>query len=178
LFCGFKLGNPAGGPSNVDYLVVAGGGGGATTGAPGGGGGAGGYRESHSTPVSGCYHSFSFSNTNRYNQLTATTYPITVGGGGAGTPGGHLMVTMDQIQFFKYNTSGGWWMMVLKWNSRRIRWWGYLGLLIHGGAGNTPPVSPSQGNTGGGVDGPVQQYKRWWWWWSTAAGATWRSYSW
>ena len=40
-------------PSTVDYLVVAGGGGGGTR--WGAGGGAGGFRESHSTPVSGCY---------------------------------------------------------------------------------------------------------------------------
>ena len=37
--------------SKVDYLVIAGGGGGANN--RGGGGGAGGYRESHSVPVSG-----------------------------------------------------------------------------------------------------------------------------
>jgi hypothetical protein len=57
--------NPLGGPSNVDYLVVAGGGGGGFD--TGGGGGAGGFRESHSTPVSGCYTASPFSNTNRYN---------------------------------------------------------------------------------------------------------------
>src|SRR6056300_1009905 len=48
-------GNPVG-STQVDYLVVAGGGGGGS--APtgnGGGGGAGGFRESHSTPVSGPY---------------------------------------------------------------------------------------------------------------------------
>src|SRR6056300_2010633 len=47
------LGNPAGGSDTVDYLVVAGGGAGPNF--YGGGGGAGGYRESHSTPVSGSY---------------------------------------------------------------------------------------------------------------------------
>jgi hypothetical protein len=44
---------PTPGNNNVDYLVVAGGGGGA--GSNGGGGGAGGFRESHTAPVSGCY---------------------------------------------------------------------------------------------------------------------------
>ncbi len=48
-------GTPAA-PSVVDYLVVAGGGAGGDAGNRGaGGGGAGGFRESHSTPISGCY---------------------------------------------------------------------------------------------------------------------------
>ena len=51
-FCVSSIGNPGGGPSNVDYLVVAGGGSGGQN--HGGGGGAGGYRESSGT-VSGCY---------------------------------------------------------------------------------------------------------------------------
>src|SRR5210317_1433251 len=64
---------PTGGPSNVDYLVVAGGGGGGNN--HGGGGGAGGYRTSFPSP--GC-------NAGAF-PITATTYPITVGAGGAGT---------------------------------------------------------------------------------------------
>src|SRR5210317_477960 len=62
---------PTGGPSNVDYLVVAGGGGGGNN--HGGGGGAGGYRTSFPSP--GC-------NAGAF-PITATTYPITVGAGGA-----------------------------------------------------------------------------------------------
>src|SRR5210317_911284 len=65
-------GNP-GGSTAVDYLVVAGGGGG--NGNRGGGGGAGGYRTSFPSP--GC-------NAGAF-PITATTYPITVGAGGAGT---------------------------------------------------------------------------------------------
>jgi hypothetical protein len=75
-------------PANavVDYLVVAGGGG---TGADvSGGGGAGGFRESHLTPVSGCYTASPLA-TPVGVTVSATTYPITVGAGGAGaTPGG------------------------------------------------------------------------------------------
>src|SRR6056300_1031337 len=51
-----EAGNSAG-SDTVDYLVVAGGaaGGSAAPGNTAAGGGAGGFRESHSTPVSGCY---------------------------------------------------------------------------------------------------------------------------
>ena len=59
---------PLGGPSNVDYLVVAGGGaGGGKAQYTGGGGGAGGYRTSFPTACGAL-------------TITATTYPITVGG--------------------------------------------------------------------------------------------------
>src|SRR6056300_2020052 len=61
---------PTGGPSNVDYLVVAGGGGGNPY---GGGGGAGGYRTTFPSP--GC-------NAGAF-PISATTYPITVGSGGS-----------------------------------------------------------------------------------------------
>jgi len=64
--------NPAGGPSNIDYLVVAGGGGAGSS--IGGGGGAGGQRTSFPSP--GC-NAGSF-------PISTTTYPITVGAGGSG----------------------------------------------------------------------------------------------
>src|SRR6056300_509403 len=71
---------PTGGPSNVDYLVVARGGGGANS-SPvnraGGGGGAGGLRTSF--PSAGC-------NAGAF-PISATTYPVTVGGGGSGGVG-------------------------------------------------------------------------------------------
>jgi hypothetical protein len=66
-----QVGNPAGGPSNVDYLVVAGGGG--AGGSVGAGGGAGGHRTTFPSP--GC-------NAGAF-PITTTTYPITVGAGGA-----------------------------------------------------------------------------------------------
>src|SRR5210317_436224 len=72
--------NTLAGPSFVDYLVVAGGGGGGR--AAGGGGGAGGYRESHSVPVSGCYTASPLA-TPTGIAVSAITYPITVGAGGA-----------------------------------------------------------------------------------------------
>jgi len=76
-FCVSQIGNvttnPSGGPSNVDYLVVAGGGGGG--GRYGSGAGAGGYRTSFPSP--GC-NAGSF-------PITATGFSITVGAGGAGS---------------------------------------------------------------------------------------------
>jgi hypothetical protein len=89
-------------------------------------------------------------------------YPITVGAGGAGgpnTPGpsgsptrGNLMV---QIQFFN-NYIYWWWWRRKCWRrtSRRIsRWIRWLEVEaqgpVPGGTGNTPPVSPPQGNPGG-----------------------------
>ena len=76
-----QVGNPVGGPSNVDYLVVAGGGAGGS-GRSGGGGGGGGYRESYSVPVSGSYTASPLATPTGIT-LTTTTYPVTVGAGAA-----------------------------------------------------------------------------------------------
>ena len=59
-----SLGNPLGGPNNACFMVVAGGGGGQQA-SGGGAGGAGGFRTATSSPIS------------------ITTYPVTVGAGGA-----------------------------------------------------------------------------------------------
>ena len=67
---------PTGGPSNVDYLVVAGGGG-TASGDRNGGGGAGGHRTTFPSP--GC-NAGSF-------PISSITYPITVGGGGNNSQG-------------------------------------------------------------------------------------------
>jgi len=133
--------------ANVDYIVVAGGGGGTYL---SGGGGAGGYRESHSVPVSGCYTASPLA-TPTAIPVSVTSYPITIGGGGAGgncAPGSN---GTDSI-FSTITSTGG----------------GGAGLYPGGGAnpggsgagrpptpspvagsGNTPPVSPPQGNPGG-----------------------------
>ena len=79
-----SLGNPAGGGSNVDYLVVAGGGSGAQ-GYAGGGGGAGGFRMSNSGSLPAPTTSPLANPTGL--SVTATAYPITVGSGGASSPG-------------------------------------------------------------------------------------------
>jgi hypothetical protein len=59
-------------PGQVDYLVVAGGGGGGQGGCSGGGGGAGGYRTS-------------FPGGTKLDLSGGTSYPVTVGAGGAGS---------------------------------------------------------------------------------------------
>src|SRR6056300_328797 len=83
---------------NVDYLVVAGGGGGGGTPCGGnqrsGGGGAGGYRTTFPSP--GC-------NAGTF-PISATTYPITVGGGGTGTFGSN---TNGSNSVFSTITSAG-----------------------------------------------------------------------
>jgi len=134
---------PTGGPSNVDYLVVAGGGGGGVGvgGAPnqqgGGGGGSGGYRTSYPSPAG-------------VTPVTTTSYPITVGAGGAGGPAGQGSSGNSSI-FSTITSSGG---------GGGGEGGGGPGASGGsgaggggpggpGGTGNTPPVSPSQGNSGG-----------------------------
>ena len=72
-----SVGNAAG-SNSVDYLVVAGGGGANRNYAAGGG--AGGFRESHSVPVSGCYTASPLA-TPTALPVSATGFPITVGAG-------------------------------------------------------------------------------------------------
>jgi len=137
---------PAGGPSNVDYLVVAGGGGGG--GGAGGGAGAGGFRTTFPSP--GC-NAGSF-------PITSTTYPVTVGAGGtagAAEGGGPSSrgVTGSNSIFSTITSAGGGGggsnqacgtSTGLPGGSGGGGAYGFPG-----GTGNTPPVSPSQGNNGG-----------------------------
>ena len=168
-------GNPAGSDS-VDYLVVAGGGGGggAQPGSGGrGGGGAGGFRLSNSTCMPAPLTSplaVSCGIT-----VATTTYPVTVGAGGAAgaascSPPGDGGKGSDSI-FSTITSAGG----------GRGNTYPHPGTCTGGcssqnggsggggfsqsdeimGAGNTPPVSPPQGNpsvrssptTGGGSGG-------------------------
>ena len=142
----------------VDYLVVgggAGGGAGTVNWTQGGGGGAGGYRTFVSNPTT------SPKNAPAGITVTAQGYPIAVGGGGAGgTPpcacgqgssgsvssalgissaggGGGGSYSIPNSQGANSGASGGGGGNAC------------TGPGISGGAGNTPPVTPSQGNTGG-----------------------------
>jgi len=162
-----------GGPGNVDYLVVAGGGGGGSGGGAygGGGGGAGGHRTTFPSPS--C-------NAGAF-PISAQTYPITVGGGGTGGPsqeggngsnsvfstitsaggggggGANVGATLTRPcgGFKRSGGSGG-------------SGGGQGGVLYCSpagnpspnytrGTGNTPPVSPSQGNPGGYTANPWPQ---------------------
>ena len=135
---------PTGGPGNVDYLVVAGGGSGQSY---GGGGGAGGYRTSFPSP--GC-NAGSF-------PISTTTYPITVGAGGA-APGSFSANPGSPSIFSTITSSGGGRGGGGCGNGLPADpsssggsggGGGSSGWAQAAGTGNTPPVSPPQGNPGG-----------------------------
>jgi len=148
----------------VSYLVVAGGGAG---GSNGGGGGAGGYRElvSPSSPYTGSPLNGYPTPGNRIT-VTATSFPIAVGGGGTCSPPSETPAPNrnGNVSTFSTITSAG--------GGGGGASSGSPGTGVEnggaggsggggsapfpppgpapGGAGNTPPVSPSQGNNGGG----------------------------
>ena len=145
-----NAGNSAG-SNKVDYLVIAGGGGGED--ANGAGGGAGGYRFSDGTS-SGCFSAGPSPLAADGLSVTATAFPIAVGGGGPNGPTGSQGSTST---FSSINSAGG----------------GGGGPSTHPehdggsgaggphsnppacgvGQGNTPNTSPPQGNNGGiGID--------------------------
>jgi hypothetical protein len=153
--------------NNVSYLVVAGGASGGGTGFGSGGGGAGGFREGKlstdpytasplaATPCSSL-------------PVSVQAYPITVGGGGAaittlcnaGNPGSNSI-------FSTITSAGGGGGAYANRPAVTAQTGGSGGggagnhnpstsLSNAGAAGNTPPVSPPQGNSGGNyAGGPV-----------------------
>jgi hypothetical protein len=139
-FCVSSTANPAGGPNNVDYLVVAGGGGGAP--AHAGGGGAGGFRTSFPSCGVGTI------------PVSIVSYPITVGGGGpdCGNGSNSVFSTITSTgggngRFENTGAPGG---SGGGGSSREP------GAPRAGGTGNTPVVSPPQGNPGGASSPPYQ----------------------
>jgi len=135
-FCVSQVGCSAN--ETVDYLVVAGGGGG---GAQGGGGGAGGFRISFDSPLAAA----------SALPVSVQGYPISVGGGGAGSTSVPTAGTNGVNSTFSSITSAGGGgggsdgpKVANAGGSGGGGGWGQAGA-----AGNTPPVSPSQGNTGG-----------------------------
>ena len=140
--------------SIVDYLVVAGGG--ASGDFFGAGGGAGGFRESIDSTVNSPHTASPLAATTGIT-VTTTTYPITVGGGGACVerPGVKIGNPGSNSVFSTITSAGG---------------GGGGGGTVPGtptpgqpggsggggggyggtsGTGNTPPTSPPQGNPGG-----------------------------
>ena len=146
-FCVSQIGNspvtPTGGPSNVDYLVIAGGGGGGTnspsSSTGGGGGGAGGYRTTFPSPS--C-NAGSF-------PVTVQGYSITVGGGGPGaTPA--AQPGSDSVFSTITSAGGGRGASYNQGYAGATGGSGGGGAFQQGaGVGNTPPTTPPQGNTGG-----------------------------
>ena len=137
--------------NKVDYLVIAGGGSGGAD--LSGGGGAGGYRESHTVPVSGCYTASPLASCTSL-PITATTYPITVGGGGAGAPSPTgptgIKNNGSNSVFSTITSAGGGYGSSYQGNTAgNSGGSGGGGNAAGFGSGNTPPVSPPQGNNGG-----------------------------
>ena len=144
----------AAGSTTVDYLVIAGGGGGGGAGGPSngtaGGGGAGGYRESFPNPATGGL------------PVSVQAYPITVGAGasgGGGNPNGASAAggVGSTATFSTITSAGGGGGAGTGGNPGPAGGSGGGGgpntgpapFNANPGAGNTPPVSPPQGNAGG-----------------------------
>ena len=156
--------NPSGGPAIVDYIVVAGGGGGGFGNAGNGGGsggGAGGFREGKSSPVPS-YTASPLATSGI--TVTTTTYPVTVGAGGvAGSPG--VGGAQGSNSVFSTITSAGGGGGGGDISSGIPATTGGSGAAQNsslpapntapgqGALGNTPPVSPPQGNPGGASNG-------------------------
>ena len=141
------------GSNTVDYLVVAGGGSGGYY-YRGSGGGAGGFRVSNSYALSSPTMS-PLSNPTGIT-VTATTYPISIGGGGA-SPTSCTGNSGANSVFSTITSAGGGGTGSCGPTSCRANAGGSGGGRTTntpsgcGAAGNTPPVSPPQGNPGGGI---------------------------
>ena len=153
-FCVSNLANtPA--CNQVSYLVVAGGGGGGT-GDVAGGAGAGGFREDKS-PITP-YTASPLEGAGTINVTASTTYPITIGAGGAlgpasptgagspGTPSIFSTITSAGGGGGAFGEPGGSKNGLPGGSGGGA---GYSGGT--GGSGNTPPVSPPQGSNGGTI---------------------------
>ena len=156
-----SVGNPAG-STTVSYVVVAGGGGGAGANGGGGGGGAGGFRESKAASDSYTASPLNATSGPGYNlPVSATGYPIVVGGGGAGHPGSPPCADGGNGNLSSFSTissaAGGGGSGVLPATADAGGSGGGAGgpgpATQAGGLGNTPPVSPAQGTAGGSVPG-------------------------
>ncbi len=143
-----SVGNACG-SNTVDYLVVAGGGGGGAD--AGGGGGAGGFRLANATCMPGPQTSPLANSTAL--PVSATGFPITVGGGGAGYPAGATANKgsdgNNSVFSTITSTAGGGGGASPVAAGPGGSGGGGRGSNPTGGTGNTPPVSPPQGNPGG-----------------------------
>ena len=147
----------ASGSNSVDYMVVAGGGAGAgkNDGGGVGGGGAGGIRIGtvcqpsplSPSPLIAPGHT-----------VSAQGYPIVVGGGGASnicTPNGTAGASGSTSSFSTFSAAGGGGGNDAANNGASGGSGGGAGEAGGcAGAGNTPPVSPPQGNPGGDGNSP------------------------
>ena len=134
--------NPAN--SKVDYVVV--GGGGAGYGTDGGGGGAGGYRESPGTAT--CYTASPLgASPATALPVSIANYPVTVGAGAASNSNGSSSTFTGTSTI---TSAGGGVGGAYQGNASTGGSGGGGGRDGGtGAAGNTPPVTPAQGNPGG-----------------------------
>ena len=161
-FCVTSAGTPSG-SNTADYLVVAGGGTGGSH--YGGGGGGGGWRASSGT-TTGSYTAGPGPLTSPVSALpiSATGYPITVGGGGTGVPapsncngGSGSTSTFSTVSSAGGGGGGGQGANGVAGGSGGGGSWNASSGGT-GGAGNTPPVTPAQGSAGGTGHGPSSPY--------------------
>ena len=160
-FCVSAVGNPAG-SNTISYMVVAGGGG-VDTSNPGaiGGGGAGGFREGKSSQDT--YTASPLACTAGANAglpVAVTAYPVTIGAGGTGGPTGCTgAATPGSNSVFSGTTlitSAGGGKGRGPSSTTNDGGSGGGGSTVPGptqsppqiGSGNTPPVTPPQGNPG------------------------------
>ena len=142
--------------NKVSYMVVAGGGGGGFDG--GGGGGAGGYREGKNTPIDS-YTASPLAAADSGLTVTATSFPITVGAGSAGTTSATCTSQGSPSIFSSITSAGGGgggsgggnggYNVGNDGGSGSGGAGSYPASGDPGGSGNTPSVSPPQGNNGG-----------------------------
>ena len=174
-FCVSNAGNGVG-SQTVDYLVVAGGASGGT-GNNAGGGGAGGYRES-SGAASGCYTASPLGSGVSALPVSAQSYSVTVGAGGAQvpkSPGSDARGNQGANSVFSTITSTGGGGGATGDGSTDgtpgtddvgqpggsgggSGYANYDGNPGTGGTGNTPSVSPPQGNNGGSANTGAPAY--------------------
>ena len=141
--------HPCAANNQVSYMVVGGGGGsGSANGGYGtGGGGAGGFREDKS-PVTP-YTASPLEGAGPIT-VTATSYPITIGAGGAaGTEPTPNLGSAGGTSTFSTITSAGGGQTQGNGGSGGGGGPGHSTGVGSGGTGNTPPVTPSQGSNGG-----------------------------
>jgi hypothetical protein len=141
--------------NEVSYIVVAGGGGSGHD--IGGGGGAGGFREKKG--ASDCYTASPLEGSSPIT-VTATTYPLTIGGGGAGSPSGGGAPGNPSSFSTITSAGGGYGAGYFFPGTSQAGGCGGSGggpsgtagtaaLSQPAASGNNPPTSPPQGNPSG-----------------------------
>jgi len=146
-----RAGNPSG-STQVDYMVIAGGGNGGPN-SQAGGGGAGGFRESHSTPVSGSYTASPLATPTGVT-VSAQAYPISIGAGATGPGAPKTGYKGTPSVALGITSAGGGGGGISGGSGSAGGSGGGGGENGGGGSGNSPPVSPPQGNSGGSSSHP------------------------